>query len=358
MRSITESSTTILASTGTISKQLEIFYNPVMKFNRDISILLLNALNREMQIADPLAGSGIRSIRFIKELNKGIITSIAINDSSTNAVRAIKKNVKLNKIKNKNIVISNKDANEFLLSSKGFDYIDIDPFGSPNTFLDAAVKRLARDGILAVTATDTAPLAGTYPNACKRKYWAIPLRNHLMHEVGIRILIRKVQLIGTQYNKAFIPVFSCSKDHYYRIFFQSEKSKEECNDIIKKHKQLIYCPKCTAHGTTKQCAHKQLQTAGPLWTGQLHDKKVISEMLKQAKDKEVERFLETIEQEMEMLGFYDLHILAKKTKTQPMKTTEMIEKLERNGLKATPTHFSPYGIKTNATMKQMKNILP
>ena len=211
MRSITESSTTILASTGTISKQLEIFYNPVMKFNRDISILLLNALNKKMQIADPLAGSGIRSIRFIKELNKGIITSIAINDSSTNAVRAIKKNVKLNKIKNKNIVISNKDANEFLLSSKGFDYIDIDPFGSPNPFLDAAVKRLARDGILAVTATDTAPLAGTYPNACKRKYWAIPLRNHLMHEVGIRILIRKVQLIGIQYDKALIPIFSCSK---------------------------------------------------------------------------------------------------------------------------------------------------
>ena len=61
---------------------------------------------------------------------------------------------------------------------------------------------------------------------------------------------------------------------------------------------------------------------------------------------------------MDIIGFYDLHILAKKTKTQPMKTTEMIEKLERNGLKATPTHFSAHGIKTNATMKEMKNILP
>ena len=94
MRSITESSTTILASTGTISKQLEIFYNPVMKFNRDMSILLLNALNRKnLQLADTLAGSGIRSIRFIKEVNKGIINSIDINDHSKESVKAIKQNL-------------------------------------------------------------------------------------------------------------------------------------------------------------------------------------------------------------------------------------------------------------------------
>ena len=43
-----------------------------------------------------------------------------------------------------------------ILHSKGFDYIDLDPFGSPNIFLDSAVKRLGRNGILAVTATDTA----------------------------------------------------------------------------------------------------------------------------------------------------------------------------------------------------------
>ncbi|MCU0373510.1 MAG: ATP-binding protein, partial [Ignavibacteria bacterium] len=42
----------------------------------------------------------------------------------------------------------------------GFDYIDIDPFGSPCPFLDAAIKRLSRGGILAVTATDTSALAG------------------------------------------------------------------------------------------------------------------------------------------------------------------------------------------------------
>ncbi len=357
MHQITESSTIITASQGKLSKQLEVFYNPIMKFNRDTSILLLNALNRKhLQIADPLAGSGIRSIRFINELNREIIKSISINDSSKSAVKAIKNNLKLNKIKN--ITITNKDANEFILNSKGFDYIDIDPFGSPNPFLDAAIKRLSRTGILAVTATDTAPLAGTYQKACKRKYWATPLRNHLMHEVGLRILIRKVQLIAAQYDKALVPVLSYSKDHYYRIFFQSEKSKTECDKILKQHKTFIYCPHCTAYGIEKHCSCKNMpQLVGPLWIGQLHDKKIIAKMVRLTKEKETKKFLHTIKQEANMVGFYDLHILSKKTKTQPQKTADVIKKLRQKGFIATPTHFSAHAIKTDAKVKELTQSL-
>lgn len=38
-----------------ISRKLPVFYNPVMKLNRDISILLLNSLpDKKLQIALPL----------------------------------------------------------------------------------------------------------------------------------------------------------------------------------------------------------------------------------------------------------------------------------------------------------------
>src|SRR3989344_2036986 len=161
-----------------VSKNMEVFYNPIMSLNRDISVLLLNSLDKKnMQIADPLAASGIRGIRFLKELNKNKIRKIYINDIDKNAVKSIKENLKLT----------------------GFDYIDIDPFGTPNPFLDAACKRLAREGIMAVTATDTSALAGTYPQACIRKYWAVPKKDAIMHETGLRILIRKIQLVGAQY---------------------------------------------------------------------------------------------------------------------------------------------------------------
>lgn len=218
-----------------ISRKLPVFYNPVMELNRTLSVLILrNIPNKGMQIADPLAGTGIRSIRFLKELPKNKIKFIYMNDHSKEAVRIIKKNLKLNKIKSKAVVF-NKDANLFILENKGFDYIDIDPFGTPNPFLDSAVKSLSRNSILAVTATDTAPLAGTFPAACRRKYWASPLLTHNMHETGIRILIRKVQLIAAQYEKALTPILSYYSEHYFRIFFRCEKGKSKVDEIIRQH---------------------------------------------------------------------------------------------------------------------------
>gem|GEM_PF-3242496 len=106
-----------------ISKEMEVFYNPIMNLNRDIAILLLQQLP-PMHLCDPLAASGVRSIRFAKELK---YKSIAINDINKKAVKSIKNNLKFNKLNNKKkLKIYNDDANLFLLNSKGFDYIAID----------------------------------------------------------------------------------------------------------------------------------------------------------------------------------------------------------------------------------------
>ena len=94
-----------------------------------------------MRIALPLAGSGVRGIRFAKELDKGIAETIDMNDLSETAVIGILENLRRNKVE---MAVHNKDANLFLLESSGFDYIDIDPFGTPNPFLDSAVKRISR----------------------------------------------------------------------------------------------------------------------------------------------------------------------------------------------------------------------
>ena len=208
-----------------VSKEMGVFYNPIMAFNRDISIILLNSIeNKKMQICDPLAATGIRSIRFLKELSKDKIENISINDKEKSAIKLIKENFGLNKIKpSKDIMIKNQDANIFILNSSGFDYIDIDPFGSPNQFLDSSIRRISRNGILAITATDTGALCGSFANSCKRKYWAMPKNDSIAHETGLRILARKVQLIGAQFEKSLVPVFSYSKEHYMRIFFMVER---------------------------------------------------------------------------------------------------------------------------------------
>jgi tRNA (guanine26-N2/guanine27-N2)-dimethyltransferase len=147
-----------------------------------------------------------------------------------------------------------------LLTSRGFDYIDIDPWGTPNPYLDSACRRISRGGILAVTATDTSALCGTYPNACRRKYWALPKRDSNMHETGLRILIRKIQLVGAQYEKGLIPVYSYSREHYMRVFLRIEKGKSMVDRIIG--------------------FHDFLNGSGPLWTGKLWEEDLADKIFK------------------------------------------------------------------------------
>ena len=212
-------------STQKITKEMPVFYNPVMKLNRDLSLLALGSMEKqELRISLPMEASGVRAARILHELIMLDLLDaklLAINDLSAHAITFAKKNVTENigSFDENKVVFSQTEARKFLLDSAGFEYIDIDPFGTPNPFLDAAVQRIAREGIIAVTATDTSALAGTYPAATLRKYWAVPSRTWVMHDIGLRILIRKVQLIGAQYEKALIPLLSVATNHYYRVFF-------------------------------------------------------------------------------------------------------------------------------------------
>jgi len=319
MPSIIEGKTTLIVHLQkTVSRKMPVFYNPVMSFNRDMTIALFNALGRKnLRIALPLAGSGARGIRILKETDAA--EEVHFNDLNPSAVKAIHENLKTNGLEEtKEIIVSQKDANEFFIASPYFDYIDIDPFGSPNPFLNNAISRLKNEGILAVTATDTSALCGTHPKACMRKYWAIPNHGPMMHELGLRILIRKVQLVAAQYSKALLPVIAYAKDHYCRVIFQSEKGKPRTDKMLEQHGMF--------------------ENAGPLWLGKLKDQKVVEKMYAAMPSP----FLKTIVDEMDVVGFYDLHALCKKYKLKEIPKLEDVLKKT----KGTRTHFCPYGVKT------------
>lgn len=319
-----------------VSKDLPVFYNPVMEYNRTISVAVLNALNRKgMSICLPLEATGIRAIRFIKECGKSMIKDIIVNDYDTEACKLIKKNLHLNSIKSTDNVIIKatcKDANLLFNEERAFDYIDIDPFGTPNPFLNNAISRLKRQSILAVTATDTSALCGTFPEVCIRKYWALPMHGEEMHEIGLRILIRKVQLIGMQFEKALLPLLSYSKDHYMRIFFICIKSKKECDSIARQHQMY--------------------KNAGPLWVGALKDKEFACKI--QLSDK----FTEAIKQELDIVGFYDIPSINSREKVKHgKKITEIIDEIRKQGFKASRTHFSEQGIKSNISYEKLVQII-
>jgi len=315
-----------------VSKDLPVFYNPVMEYNRSISVALLNVLGRnDMHIALILEATGIRGLRFLLECKRSMIKELYINDYDPDAVKLIKKNLKLNNLA-KRTIVTNLDANVLLAQSKGFDYIDIDPFGTPNPFLNNAVMHLKRDGILAVTATDTSALCGTFKEPCIRKYWAVPLHGEEMHEVGLRILIRKVQLLGMQFEKAMIPVLSYSKDHYMRIFFIAKKSKKLCDEVASQHRMY--------------------KNAGPIWTGKLKDQKIVERLSLD------DAFTKAIKEELDILGYYEMPELNRKEKiSSGKKIPDIINEIKCRGFSASRTHFCDQAIKTDMPYEELIKII-
>ncbi|HKZ49661.1 MAG TPA: tRNA (guanine(26)-N(2))-dimethyltransferase [Candidatus Nanoarchaeia archaeon] len=320
-----------------------VFYNPDMRLNRDISILLLKSASPKPQSAvDLLAATGVRGLRIKKEAG---IKRVYINDASPTAFGFIKRNAALNKL---SVKVSNLRAHEFLATRYKFEdpkfgYVDIDPFGTPVPFLDAGVKATVenRRGIIAVTATDTSALCGTYPEACKRKYGSWPLYNYLMNEIGLRILVKKVQEVGAQYDIALTPIFAHTTRHYMRAYLRAERGADKTDEVLK--------------------SIGMFQDAGPMWLCPLYDIKLVEKMRGESlKDKniseETRHLLYTISQEAPIteIGFYDLAEMKLK---QVPKITDVIGKLQVKGFAAARTHFSDTGIKTNANDKEFKKIL-
>lgn len=350
---------------GKITRKMPVFYNPAMKLNRDISVLLLESLQcNRLKIADPLAASGIRAVRFLKELEKSKVDKAYVNDGSVTAAANIRENLKLNTVSGRKAVVSNEEANIFLLKNKPFDYIDIDPFGTPVVFLDSAVKSLSRNGILAVTATDTAALSGTAPRACLRKYWAIPLKNQLMHEIGLRILARRVQLAAATHEKALVPIYSYSMLHYMRIFFRCSYKISDVDAALGNHRRISYCSNClstkiSAEEFCRKCKSKKTAIAGPMWAGKLWDAKLAALIYKNNKDRSNAAFLRTISDESKIgaFGFYDTHVFSSRLGIHVPKLESVISALNKQGFMASRTHFNGNGVRTNASVSEFEKVI-
>lgn len=62
--------------------------------------------------------------------------------------------------------------------------VDLDPYGTPTPFLDAAVQCVHEGGMLLVTATDMAVLAGgNHAESCFAKYGSMSVKSKACHEI-------------------------------------------------------------------------------------------------------------------------------------------------------------------------------
>ncbi|MFA5862642.1 MAG: hypothetical protein WDA16_13200, partial [Candidatus Thermoplasmatota archaeon] len=155
----------------------QVFYNPAMALNRDVSSLTLAARAQEgWTVLDGLAASGVRGLRYA--LEAGVRIQLESNDWNPVATKLIERNAERNGV-DAHVTTRNLAA---LLHESVWNMVDIDPFGSPAPFLDGATRAVRDRGMLGLTATDATALAGVYPNVCRRRYLATPLHGELGHE--------------------------------------------------------------------------------------------------------------------------------------------------------------------------------
>ncbi|MDD5181934.1 MAG: tRNA (guanine(10)-N(2))-dimethyltransferase [Candidatus Nanoarchaeia archaeon] len=356
LEKISEGKAALYVSKGAkISKELEVFYNPAKEFDRDLSVLLVKAAKKKT-VLDLLAASGARGIRLAKEAG----CKVTFNEVSKDAVKVLKKNLKINKLKSK---VYNLDANRFLAQSYDkFDFIDIDPFGSPINFVFNSIKRLDKNGILAVTATDTAPLYGVYKYTCMKKYGSVPYHTKISHEFGLRILAKAVIELAAKWNVSLTPIFAHATQHYYRIYFQHRRS--HADELMKQIGFIHFCEKCKARFSSgfnfqQSCGcGGKLQSAGPLYLGSLWNEELVkqmeSEQIKVFGRTKYHNFLAVLMEESRINIPYYFEIM-EFAKIEP-RTDAVIKKLNEIGFLVSRTHFSDKGIRTNASISKLREL--
>ena len=356
-----------------------VFYNPVMEFNRDLSVLALQAyqrrVNREISICEPLSSSGVRGVRFAKEVYGA--KKVLINDISMRAVNLAKHNVETNNLQDC-VSVKHKDAN-CLLSCHGkprmrFDVVDLDPFGSPVPYLDSAIRALRNNGLLAVTATDLAPLCGVHPKACLRKYGGRPLRTEYCHELAVRLVAGCAATAAAKQDIGIQIVFSHSTAHYVRVYAEIGYGAKKADESIRSLGYVLHCFNCLHRETTnslfgrdsEECPEcgVRMDYAGPLWLGKIFDKQFCAVMTEENAHRPLRNSAKitkllclTIDEAEESPTYYVLDKLSAKLGLPTPPVDTILRALRDRGFQAVPTHFNTRGIKSNSSAQTMQGIV-
>ena len=302
-----------------------VFYNPAMRLSRDLHVAFAKQFNFSGIMLDGLAASGIRGIRL--NLEAGV--NIEFCDSSRMATETIAWNLEMNGIKSK---IYNERV-EDLLQDRKYDWIDIDPFGTPAPYLEAALKGLNDGGILGVAATDTAVLCGAKPSICKKRYGSVSMRKVAAKEMGVRILLSRIHNIASGMDKGIEPLLCYSEGHHLRVFVRLGERKDVTLKWITKDMRIV--------------DREEKDAGGPLWVRKI----IKAELIPESQDGVLGRLLETLREEANgPPGLHDINNIAKAAGIgQTPQRIKIVESIRKLGSFASSSVFSPLGIKTDAT---------
>ncbi|XP_063331185.1 tRNA (guanine(26)-N(2))-dimethyltransferase [Pelmatolapia mariae] len=371
----------------------EVFYNPVQEFNRDLTCAVITEFARELlaqrgvkvvvpgeqervvvslseetneaeaqteekngseepavkaavgekcehglRVLEGLAASGLRSVRFALEVPG--LQSVTANDFSAKAAALIARNAQYNGVSHL-LQASCRDASMLMYDMRAkkdrYDVIDLDPYGSPASFLDAAVQSVSEGGLLCVTCTDMAVMAGNSGETCYSKYGSVSIKAKYCHEMALRIILHSLDQRAGVYQRYIQPLLSVSVDFYIRVFVRVFTGQATVKNSASKQALVYNCVGCGAFHLQRmgrrtsngkhmkysaatgppvgpECEHcgQRHQLGGPIWAESIHDLEFVQKVLSAVSghpsrfgtSKRIEGVLSMVTEELEDVPLY------------------------------------------------------
>jgi len=342
-----------------------VFFNPVQELNRDVTVAALRTASEWTRrdaletYLDATAATGVRGVRAARDG-----WDVTCADVDPEAVALCGRNLAHNDLEGRTV---HRDAN-VLMHQERFDVVDVDPFGTPVPFADAAV-RSARH-LLCVTATDTAPLCGAHFRSGVRKYGTVPRNTEFHAEMGLRVLLSALVRTAARYDVAATPVLSHVSDHYVRTYLRLDAGAQAADERIDDLGHVDHCPECLYReherglhadplGTCPNCGGTNVRTAGPIWLGRPHDPSFVH-----AVRDHVDAAMGTAEEARDLLAriagelgeptHYDQHRLYKRWGEPAIAMDEFLAALRNAGHEASRTHYGGTTFETTADVAAIR----
>jgi len=325
------------------------FYNPAMAVNRDVTVAILSAwLPRGATVLDGLAGTGVFGIRAALETEREL--RITWNDKNPRAHDLISENSLRNGVAGEILT----DDLRVLLARRRFDYVDVDPFGPPAPFVDAAVQQAWKECALGITATDVAPLAGTYPRACWRRYGARSVRNPCGHETALRIFLGYLVRAAASHERGLRPLAAFGAEHFVKAIVEVDPRARAADEGLA---QLGYVRFEGARFDVSD-APPTWPYAGPLWLGPLGDAPLLAAMPgKPETGFPATSLLAHLREEAAMPPlYYENHAMSRTLHVDPVPMAAWIAALRGAGFRAGRTYFTANGVRTDAPWAEVSRL--
>ncbi|XP_017261410.1 tRNA (guanine(26)-N(2))-dimethyltransferase [Kryptolebias marmoratus] len=338
---------------------------------------------RGLCVLEGLAASGLRSVRFALEVPG--LKSVTANDFSSKAAALIARNAQFNRVSHL-IQASCRDASMLMYEMRGkrerYDVIDLDPYGSPASFLDAAVQAVSEGGLLCVTCTDMAVMAGNSGETCYGKYGSVSIKAKYCHEMALRIILHSLDQRASVYQRYIQPLLSISADFYIRVFVRVFTGQATVKNSASKQALVYNCVGCgsfhlqrmgrriingkqmkysaaTGPPVGPECEHcgQRHQLGGPIWAEPIHDlgfvQKVLAAMSgnpsRFGTSKRIEGMLSMVTEELEDVPlYYTVDNLSSTVHCNTPSLLQFRSALLHAGHRVSLSHACKNGIKTDA----------